>query len=53
HVVTMLEKEISAKWIGWPEKLFARINQLLPSVVSSAIRKQQETIHQYVNRVSH
>ncbi|MCG6241528.1 SDR family oxidoreductase [Vibrio diabolicus] len=52
HVVTMLEKEISAKWIGWPEKLFARINQLLPSVVSSAIRKQQETIHQYVNRVS-
>ncbi|MBR9873459.1 MAG: SDR family oxidoreductase [Vibrionaceae bacterium] len=53
HVATMLEKEISAKWIGWPEKLFARINQLLPNVVSSAIRKQQETIHQYVNRVSH
>lgn len=53
HVVTMLEKEISAKWIGWPEKLFARINQLLPNVVSSAIRKQQETIHHYVNRVSH
>ncbi|CAM3002388.1 SDR family oxidoreductase [Vibrio mytili] len=53
HVVTMLEKEISAKWIGWPEKLFARINQLLPSVVSSAIRKQQDTIQQYVNRVHH
>ncbi len=53
HVVVMLEKEISAKWIGWPEKLFARINQLLPKVVSAAIRKQQETIHQYVNRVSH
>ncbi len=53
HVVTMLEKEISAKWIGWPEKLLARINQLLPNVVSSAIKKQQETIHQYVNRISH
>ncbi|MEI8598336.1 SDR family oxidoreductase [Vibrio sp. M60_M31a] len=53
HVVTMLEKEISAKWIGWPEKLFARINQLLPNIVSSAIRKQQDTIHQYVNRASH
>ena len=53
HVITMLEKEISAKWIGWPEKLFARINQLLPNVVSSAIKKQQETIYQYVNRVSH
>lgn len=53
HVVTMLEKEIAAKWIGWPEKLFARMNQLLPSVVSSAIRKQQETIQQYLNRVNH
>ncbi|ALR15400.1 SDR family oxidoreductase [Vibrio natriegens] len=53
HVVTMLEKEISAKWIGWPEKLFARINQLLPNIVSSAIRKQQDTIHEYVNRASH
>ncbi|OEF08625.1 SDR family oxidoreductase [Vibrio genomosp. F10] len=53
HVVTMLEKEIPAKWIGWPEKLFARINQLFPSVVSSAIRKQHKTIHQFVTRVSH
>ncbi|WGW01684.1 SDR family oxidoreductase [Vibrio sp. YMD68] len=53
HVVTMLEKEISSKWIGWPEKLFARINQLFPSVVSSAIRKQHKTIHQFVNRISH
>lgn len=53
HVVLMLEKEISAKWIGWPEKIFARINQLLPNVVSSAIKKQQDTIHHYVNRLSH
>lgn len=53
HVINMLDKEISAKWIGWPEKLFARLNQLLPNVVSSAIKKQQQTIHQYVNRVSH
>ncbi|KJY82878.1 short-chain dehydrogenase [Vibrio galatheae] len=52
HVQTMLEKEISAKWIGWPEKLFARVNQILPGVVSSAINKQKETIHQYVNRIS-
>ena len=53
HVQTMLEKETTAKWIGWPEKLFARINQLLPGVVSAAINKQKETIHHYVNRVSH
>jgi hypothetical protein len=53
HVQAMLEKETAAKWIGWPEKLFARINQILPGVVSASIDKQKETIHQYVNRVSH
>lgn len=53
HVQSMIEKETSAKWIGWPEKLFVRINQILPGVVSSAINKQKETINQYVNRVSH
>ncbi|EPF7651875.1 SDR family oxidoreductase [Vibrio vulnificus] len=53
HIVLMLEKEIAAKWIGWPEKLFARLNQLLPSVVASAIRKQQHTIEQFINRTSH
>lgn len=53
HVQAMLEKETAAKWIGWPEKLFARINQILPGVVSASIDKQKEIIHQYVNRVSH
>ncbi|MHA2938045.1 SDR family oxidoreductase [Vibrio sp. RC27] len=53
HVVNMLEQELSAKWIGWPEKWYARVNQILPSVVSSAIKKQHETIHQYVNKFSH
>lgn len=53
HIVMMLEQEISAKWIGWPEKLFARINQIFPSVVSSAIRKQHSTIQNFINRASH
>lgn len=26
--------------VGWPEKLFSRINQLLPSVVGGALKKQ-------------
>lgn len=50
HVVKMLTKEISAKWIGWPEKLFARINQLLPNLVTNSIRKQQETIHRFIKQ---
>lgn len=50
HVVTILEKEHAAMWVGWPEKLFARINQLLPNMVSKSIRKQQDTIQRYINQ---
>lgn len=53
HVLHLLENEIAAKWIGWPEKLFARLNQLLPNLVSASIRKQQRTIEQFINRTSH
>ncbi|MBO0213006.1 SDR family oxidoreductase [Vibrio sp. Vb2880] len=48
HVVSILEKERASMWIGWPEKLFARLNQLIPTVVSASIRKQQDTIHHYI-----
>jgi len=51
HVVDILEKEQSARWIGWPEKLFARINQIFPGLVSNSIRKQQDTIHHFINQV--
>jgi len=52
HVTNMLEHEKASKWIGWPEKLFARINQIFPKLVSSSIRKQQETIHYFINHTS-
>jgi short-subunit dehydrogenase len=51
HLIKVLEKELSAHWIGWPEKLFARINQIFPTLVSHAIRKQQSVIHQFINQV--
>lgn len=34
----------SEVYLGWPEKLFARINQLLPSIVDGALLKQLKTI---------
>ncbi len=37
----------SETYIGWPEKLFTRINRVLPSVVDSAIAKQLPIIKQY------
>ncbi len=51
YVVDMLENEITSRWIGWPEKLFARINQIFPGLVSHSIHKQQETIHHFINQV--
>jgi hypothetical protein len=33
--------------LGWPEKLFARINGLLPRVVDGALRKQLPVIRRY------
>lgn len=35
------------KYLGWPEKLFVRINQLLPGLVDGSLRKQLDTIIHY------
>jgi hypothetical protein len=33
--------------IGWPEKLFARLNAVLPRVVDGALKKQLQVIRRY------
>jgi len=38
-------------FIGWPEKLFARLNQLLPGIVDGALRKQLETIKRFARQL--
>jgi short-subunit dehydrogenase len=43
----LLEKDIDAAVIGWPEKLFARLNALLPGVVDSAIVRQLPVIRRH------
>lgn len=35
------------KYLGWPEKLFVRINALLPAVVDSSLRKQLPVIRRF------
>ncbi|MBL4672738.1 MAG: SDR family oxidoreductase [Arenicella sp.] len=37
----------SRKYIGWPEKLFVRINALFPSLVDGSLNKQLSTIKKY------
>ena len=35
------------KYIGWPEKLFVRVNALFPKLVDSSLRKQLPTIRRF------
>lgn len=46
-VVRLLERERTSAVIGFPEKLFARINQLMPSLIDRALRQQLPIIRRY------
>jgi short-subunit dehydrogenase len=43
----MLEGGRAEAVIGWPEKLFARLNAVLPRVVDGALKKQLQVIRRY------
>lgn len=43
----ILENEATETVVGWPEKLFTRINGVLPGVVDKAIAKQLAVIRRY------
>ncbi|PKI17852.1 SDR family oxidoreductase [Colwellia sp. 12G3] len=46
-LVNLLKSNSNRKSIGWPEKLFARINGLLPELVDSSLKKSLSTILQF------
>lgn len=46
-----LEKNLSEVHLGFPERLFIRLNGLLPQVVSRSLRKQLPTIRHFASRV--
>lgn len=52
-ITQMFIKETTRRWIGWPEKLFAKLNQLLPELVSRQIRKQFPTLSIYLDQAGH
>ncbi|MOA22298.1 short chain dehydrogenase [compost metagenome] len=47
EVLTAIEKNLSELYLGWPEKLFVRINSLLPALVDRALRKQLPLIRRF------
>ncbi|WP_064604339.1 SDR family oxidoreductase [Photobacterium sp. J15] len=50
-IVTALKQEKTCRWLGWPEKLFVRINQIFPRLVSSSLRQQHEKITEFASKL--
>ena len=46
-VETLKSSKSECKYIGWPEKLFVRINALLPKIVDGSLIKQLPIIQKY------
>lgn len=46
-LVALLESKRPARFLGWPERLFARLNQIAPGLVDGALRKQLATIRTF------
>ena len=46
-VETLKSSRSARKYIGWPEKLFVRMNALLPNIVDRALIKQLPIIQKY------
>ena len=43
-----VQSERSELYLGWPEKLFVRLNGMLPGVVDRALRKQLPLIRRHI-----
>lgn len=49
-VIELIERDESERTIGGPEKLFAKINALFPSIVDRALRKQHLKMQSYASK---
>ncbi|MGE5161668.1 MAG: SDR family oxidoreductase [Betaproteobacteria bacterium] len=50
ELVALLRRPARERLLGMPEKFFARVNQLLPGLVDSSLRKQLDTIRSFARR---
>ncbi|WP_164078330.1 SDR family oxidoreductase [Alteromonas facilis] len=48
-LIQMLKKHKRESVVGWPEKLFARVNAVAPGVVDNAIKSKLSTIKRYLH----
>lgn len=47
QLIKALEKDLREVHLGWPEQLFVRLNNLLPSLLDKALRRQLPTIQHF------
>ncbi|EJN6953959.1 SDR family oxidoreductase [Aeromonas hydrophila] len=52
EAVIALCNENRRSWLGWPEKLFVRLNGLLPGLVDRALAKQKPIIERYARHAA-
>lgn len=50
ELMQLLAGHQTRRFIGWPEKLFVRLNRLLPGVVSQALARQRSVIARFASR---
>ena len=48
-IVLAIEQERAEVYLGWPEKLFVRLNAVLPRLVDGALRKQHEIMRKFAH----
>ncbi|WP_210397771.1 SDR family oxidoreductase [Motiliproteus sediminis] len=49
-LLAFISGSASHRYLGWPEKLFVRLNGLFPSLVSGSISKQLDTIKNHATK---
>ncbi len=49
ELIKALHKDLHEVHLGWPERLFVRLNNVLPSLLDKALRRQLSTIRQYAD----
>jgi short-subunit dehydrogenase len=50
ELLKLLDGARAERHLGWPEKLFVRINRLLPSLVDSSLAKQLSVIRRHAQQ---
>jgi short-subunit dehydrogenase len=49
-LMSLLRRPVRERLLGMPERLFARVNQILPALVDSGLRKQLDVIRSHARR---